>query len=210
MIKNIEAYHKLKASNFVEIICNHCKTTIKRRKQHVKIDKNHYCNNSCQAQRKRKEAREKILDKGSKKCSLCGLEKPLNHYNKNKGTPDGFNRVCKSCSKKRSKQYYSENSSLHKKNVNDRNQRVRIEQRREIFEFHKKNPCVDCGNNNPVVLDFDHKDGVIKKHNISEMIGTYSWANILNEIEKCEVRCANCHRIRTAKQQGWYKNLLHT
>jgi hypothetical protein len=34
--------------------------------------------------------------------------------------------------------------------------------------------------------------------------GKYSWSKILEEIEKCDVRCANCHRRRTAKQLGWY------
>ena len=33
----------------------------------------------------------------------------------------------------------------------------------------------------------------------------YSWSNILKEIDKCECRCANCHRIKTAIEQDWYK-----
>jgi hypothetical protein len=56
--------------------------------------------------------------------------------------------------------------------------------------------CVDCGVCNHIVLDFDHlKD---KKYNISRMIHDgFSWAAIKKEISKCEVVCANCHRIRT-------------
>ena len=56
--------------------------------------------------------------------------------------------------------------------------------------------CVDCGVCNHIVLDFDHlKD---KKYNISRMIHDgFSWAAIKKEIAKCEVVCANCHRIRT-------------
>jgi hypothetical protein len=56
--------------------------------------------------------------------------------------------------------------------------------------------CVDCGVGNHIVLDFDHlKD---KKYNISRMIHDgFSWAEIKKEISKCEVVCANCHRIRT-------------
>ena len=56
--------------------------------------------------------------------------------------------------------------------------------------------CMDCGINNPIILDFDHiKD---KKYNISQMIRDgFSWKAIAKEIEKCEVVCSNCHRIRT-------------
>jgi hypothetical protein len=56
--------------------------------------------------------------------------------------------------------------------------------------------CVDCGESNHIVLDFDHiRD---KKYNVSRMIHDgFSWAAIKKEIEKCEVVCANCHRIRT-------------
>jgi hypothetical protein len=56
--------------------------------------------------------------------------------------------------------------------------------------------CIDCGEKNHVVLDFDHlKD---KRYNVSRMIHDgFSWAAIKKEIAKCEVVCANCHRIRT-------------
>ena len=56
--------------------------------------------------------------------------------------------------------------------------------------------CVDCGITNHIMLDFDHlKD---KKYNISRMIHDgFSGAAIKKEISKCEVVCANCHRVRT-------------
>lgn len=56
--------------------------------------------------------------------------------------------------------------------------------------------CADCGNKNPIVLDFDHLGN--KKYNVSRMVHDgMSWKAIKKEIEKCEVVCANCHRIRT-------------
>lgn len=56
--------------------------------------------------------------------------------------------------------------------------------------------CFDCGIKNHIVLDFDHiRD---KKYNVSRMIHDgFSWKAISKEIEKCQVVCANCHRIRT-------------
>ena len=74
------------------------------------------------------------------------------------------------------------NSSVYERNLN------------YIKNYLSNNPCVDCGNNNIVVLEFDHVRGE-KKYNVSDMYrGGYSLAIIQKEIDKCDVRCANCHR----------------
>ena len=74
--------------------------------------------------------------------------------------------------------------------------------RNVVREYLQKHPCTDCGNNNLVVLDFDHVRGE-KVANISKMVSIgSSLVSLLREIEKCEVRCANCHRIVTA-QRRW-------
>jgi hypothetical protein len=65
-----------------------------------------------------------------------------------------------------------------------------------LREIKEASGCVDCGESNHIVLDFDHIKN--KKYNISRMIHDgFSWAAIKKEIAKCEVVCANCHRIRT-------------
>lgn len=57
--------------------------------------------------------------------------------------------------------------------------------------------CVDCGyNKHPAALDFDHLHGFTKRAGVGTMVRR-SWGDILEEIAKCEVVCANCHRIRT-------------
>jgi hypothetical protein len=67
-----------------------------------------------------------------------------------------------------------------------------------------EHPCVDCGENDPVVLDFDHKSD--KVASISYLLGTVAgWERVEKEIEKCEVRCANCHRRKTARDRKWNK-----
>ena len=68
--------------------------------------------------------------------------------------------------------------------------------KQKLVEIKEASGCTDCGENNPIVLDFDHiKD---KKYNVSRMIHDgFSWRAIKKEIDKCEVVCANCHRIRT-------------
>ena len=63
--------------------------------------------------------------------------------------------------------------------------------------------CVDCGyNEHAVALQFDHI-GDDKKMNVSDMIRSdYSWITIREEIDKCEVRCANCHAAMTAYRKS--------
>jgi len=56
--------------------------------------------------------------------------------------------------------------------------------------------CIDCGyKGHPVAFDFDHKDPSQKEFKIS---GNYilRWAELRAELDKCELRCSNCHRIR--------------
>jgi hypothetical protein len=68
--------------------------------------------------------------------------------------------------------------------------------KKKLAELKESIGCVDCGVKNHIVLDFDHLRD--KKYNISRMIHDgFSWKAIMKEIEKCEVVCANCHRIRT-------------
>lgn len=68
----------------------------------------------------------------------------------------------------------------------------------------KENRCVDCGESDPIVLQFDHREPSEKSGNVSALISRgNSWSRVLAEIEKCDVRCANCHMRRTAKQFGW-------
>jgi hypothetical protein len=77
--------------------------------------------------------------------------------------------------------------------------------RKQILAYLLEHPCVDCGESDPVVLDFDHRDPSTKFRSVSRMIsGTPSWKRVREEIDKCDVRCANCHRRRTYKQFGFY------
>ena len=58
--------------------------------------------------------------------------------------------------------------------------------------------CLDCGyNEHAVALDFDHRDPSEKKYPVAKSYGKVSDTSLLSEIAKCDVRCANCHRVRT-------------
>jgi hypothetical protein len=73
-------------------------------------------------------------------------------------------------------------------------------QRAEIEKL-KAAPCLDCSRRfPPECMDFDHRDGTIKIATISQMIGR-QFDQILAEIAKCDLICANCHRIRTRRRR---------
>ena len=62
--------------------------------------------------------------------------------------------------------------------------------------------CVDCGfNSHADALQFDHLPQYQKCFNIGPAIRSRSKQAVLDEINKCEVRCANCHSIKTAQRR---------
>jgi hypothetical protein len=137
-----------------------------------------------------------------KKCTKCGCEKEFLLFAKRAKSKDGFASWCKECfAKNAANKYKSSEEERIRKNKNKSNTQNKA--RDFIWEYLKIQSCIDCGNNNPKVLEFDHKDESQKSFNISEMFGL-SVDRIKKEIEKCEVRCANCHRIKTQSQfESW-------
>lgn len=74
-----------------------------------------------------------------------------------------------------------------------------------VIDYLNKNPCIDCGECDFRVLEFDHKLPADKVGNICDMSRKgYSIEKIKIEIEKCCVRCANCHRRKTSIDFNWY------
>ncbi len=83
--------------------------------------------------------------------------------------------------------------------------RHRVKVRSLLFDLLLTKFCIDCGEKDPVVLDFDHRTPDTKFKSISRMLsGHYSWEALVKEIEKCDIRCANCHRRRSHKQFGYF------
>jgi hypothetical protein len=114
------------------------------------------------------------------------------------------NDYCFECSRKINREYSSKNRE--KRNEQNRRaaaKRYRINRDNLIVYLKDKN-CVDCKEPDAIVLEFDHIDPSLKRAQIGNVLGSWNWNTILTEIEKCEIRCANCHRRRTAKQFGWF------
>lgn len=92
---------------------------------------------------------------------------------------------------------YYKNHAENLASARGRTLRRRQEQRKWISKLKEESPCVDCGTHYPAVcMDFDHLPGKGKTGNVGRMPGKTN-KEIRQEIEKCEIVCANCHRLRT-------------
>jgi hypothetical protein len=72
-----------------------------------------------------------------------------------------------------------------------------------IVAYLREHPCADCGEADPLVLEFDHLRD--KKFSIASVWRDHKWETVLDEMAKCEVVCANCHRRRTARRGGFIR-----
>jgi hypothetical protein len=137
---------------------------------------------------------------GEKRCCTCGIVKPLEEFNRLTRAKDGRQYSCRECNRR----WHAENRPRHNALIRKRNVRMRREKRRLMFEYLSAHQCVDCGERDHVVLEFDHLRD--KTMNISQMMTRdYTWNSVLHEIEKCEIVCANCHRRRTYSRLGSYR-----
>ena len=139
-----------------------------------------------------------------KVCSKCSTSKNLEEFSKSSKSNDGHQRWCKLCVKTYEANRYQAGDNARKiKNFRDRRDR----HRKMMWELLCRSACADCGEDDPEVLEFDHRGDSKKSHDISAMVGNHKWETILEEIEKCDVVCANCHRRRTNRQFGRWRAL---
>lgn len=140
-------------------------------------------------------------------CSKCGFSKALTEFpfrNKLKGTHHSY---CLECGRKWVKNHYDKNVQYYVQKANQRRKEVIHVLNEKIYDYLENHPCVDCGESDPVVLEFDHVRGE-KSYEVSTLGWRLaSWNSLLREIAKCEVRCANCHRRKTAKQRGTFRHI---
>lgn len=132
-------------------------------------------------------------------CIKCGQPKVDADFGSNRS-------ICLNCKRSYNNNYYQENKSkiTPSKKANGIRRLKLI--RSNLLKYLKSNPCIICKETDPIVLDFDHLGG--KSYNVSDMVRAgHSWDSILIEISKCQVLCSNCHRRKTAMENGYYKCL---
>lgn len=127
-------------------------------------------------------------------CCLCKLEKPVTEFNKKSKSRQPY---CKKCQSVKYKQYYAtEPKELIRLKTSNMAVKARI---RSFIQELKTAPCKDCGGTfHHHSMDFDHLPGSIKKFSIAiASAGAFSMDRVRDEMVKCDLVCANCHRVRT-------------
>jgi hypothetical protein len=138
-----------------------------------------------------------------KTCSTCRRSLLLSEFNSRSASVDGYQSVCRSCNRARARRYYADNVAKHRSAVAAQVAKTRAAHLERIGEYLLANPCIDCGEDDIRVLDFDHRDGVEKVAEVMKLAkAAYSWERVMAEIAKCDVRCRNCHAKVTYERMG--------
>jgi hypothetical protein len=138
-------------------------------------------------------------------CGRCQKAKALSEFAWRRKAKGQFDNYCRRCRAIYKREHYRNNKQRYIDNAAARRRRILDERTRFLVEFLKSNPCVDCGENDLIVLEFDHQSD--KSFDVAYGIRNCNWEAVLAEIAKCEVVCANCHRRRTAHRQGSLRRL---
>jgi hypothetical protein len=132
-------------------------------------------------------------------CTKCGEVKPLEAFPPVRRGEPKLQTWCRDCFAAYGAEYYRKNREAQKARLLRNATARRNDNRLCAIAYLRTHPCVDCGEMDIVVLQFDHLRD--KKVDVARMINSGStWEAIEREIGKCEVRCANCHRLATARR----------
>lgn len=137
-----------------------------------------------------------------KTCTKCLESKELKFFSKRAKSSDGLANWCKECFATYERERYQNGDKARK----ERNKASIIKQRQDyIWNILTASECKVCGLDDPLVLEFDHRDPKTKVYNVTDMY-QLSESKIQAEIDKCDILCANCHRRRTIQQFGFWRS----
>lgn len=143
----------------------------------------------------------------SKQCTKCGMIKKREEFSFKNKSIGKYHSQCKPCARLAIKSHYIRNTDYYLSKTRKRNNLLRENINSFIITHLKEHPCVDCGEKDLRVLEFDHTGEVPKLKAVSQLLRDRASLGVIKtEISKCEVRCANCHRRKTATHFNWFKN----
>lgn len=146
----------------------------------------------------------------TKKCRKCLKTYSVEFFNLRNRKMGVRRTICKLCSRSETKRHYENHKQYYKNKAKSHDEKTRKQNHDIVFQHLLMYPCVDCGESDPVVLEFDHVRGS-KKFDISwGIINVTKSEKLIEEMNKCEIRCANCHKRKTTKQFKWWKQAYST
>jgi 5-methylcytosine-specific restriction endonuclease McrA len=142
-----------------------------------------------------------------KQCTKCYVQKQEDDFFVKDKKTGLLHAQCKQCYKQRRiltyKIHYKKYREQYLKRARIRRHEKRSEYREGMLKYLNGKQCVVCNESDPRVLEFDHIDPGDKSFNISQGVKLgYTWDEILLEIQKCQLLCANCHKKKTSEQFG--------
>lgn len=138
-------------------------------------------------------------------CSRCGVTKALGEFPVKNAKKGWYRSYCRSCCREYGREHYRKNVRAYARKAKVRAAIDRPRNRRIISDHLRTHPCVDCGESDALVLEFDHRDPSEKAGDVGRIVHAGTVAALQAEMNKCDVRCGNCHRIKTARQFGSYR-----
>lgn len=144
-----------------------------------------------------------------KTCKTCKENKSVSDFATNNTKPDGLNWQCRTCQSAYFKEYYKNNKKKHVSRVRVVNERTRQKLHEFLAAYFENNPCVECGEDNILVLEIDHINNKSKNGKAFSMgearRNGISLRKVKKELERCQVLCANCHRVKTAHESNSWR-----
>lgn len=129
---------------------------------------------------------------GERRCNICQAVKPAREFRRHAGATGGRIANCREC------------RDVRDRPAQVKRRRLKYDRVRRYVDAQKARPCSDCGGRfPPECMDFDHVRGT-KSFGIGGRGSGQTLERLADEVAKCEVVCANCHRIRSRKRGRYW------
>lgn len=145
-----------------------------------------------------------LASQQTKHCAGCGTTKSVDDFNRAAGRRDGLQVYCRTCQAAKAREYEASNPGRIERLAQLKADRRAVAQK-YVQEYLQTHPCVDCSESDWVVLEFDHVRDKKKAHVMQLVADGYSLSAVDEEITKCDIRCANCHRRVTLSRGNWWR-----